>query len=93
MSLTLASHTHDGKGPFYHFPIFLIVFDHANACTSMHSLVKIHNNWFSKERWKCHIELLCINDKNKEKGHLRLAATLLLKGPVAFSNKIPNLKI
>ena len=24
--------------------MFLIVFDHANACASMHSLVEIHNN-------------------------------------------------
>ena len=28
---------------FHHFPMFVIVFDHANTCTSMHSLVEIHN--------------------------------------------------
>ena len=28
-----------------HFQVFLIVFDHGNACTSMHSLVEIHNIW------------------------------------------------
>ena len=29
---------------FHHFTMFFIVFDHANACASMHSLVKIHNS-------------------------------------------------
>ena len=29
---------------FDNFQAFFIVFDHVNACTSMHSLVEIHNN-------------------------------------------------
>ena len=28
---------------FHDFPVFFIVFDHANACASRHFLVKIHN--------------------------------------------------
>ena len=28
---------------FTHFRVFLIVFDHVNACASMHCLVEIHN--------------------------------------------------
>ena len=28
---------------FIHFQVFSIVFDHVNACASMHSLVEIHN--------------------------------------------------
>ena len=33
---------------YHHFWIFFIVFDHANACASMHSLVEIYNThmWF-----------------------------------------------
>ena len=30
----------------WNFVLFLIVFDHANACASMCSLVEIHNNWY-----------------------------------------------
>ena len=30
---------------FHNFQMFFIVFDHANACASMRSLVKIHNSW------------------------------------------------
>ena len=37
-----AYHVHDEKGTFSWFLMFFIVFDHANACTSMHSLVEIH---------------------------------------------------
>ena len=31
---------------FTHFTMILIVFDHANACASMRSLVEIHNTYF-----------------------------------------------
>ena len=35
---------------FTHFLMFLIIFDNANACASMRSLVKIHN--------RCHLTIL-----------------------------------
>ena len=45
MRLTWASHMHDGKGTFFHhFPMFSVDINHANACTSMRSLVEIHNS-------------------------------------------------
>ena len=44
MSLTWASCAQDEKGNFYSVLSFLIVFDHANTCASMRSLVEIHNN-------------------------------------------------
>ena len=31
---------------FYDFGMFLIIFNHVNACTSMRSLVEVHNNCF-----------------------------------------------
>ena len=43
MRLTWASCAHPEKVLFHHFQMFFIVFDHANACTSMHLLVQIHN--------------------------------------------------
>ena len=44
-SLLWASRAHDEKKYlFSHFWMFLIIFDHANACASMRSLVEIHNN-------------------------------------------------
>ena len=41
----LFHHVHERlmRGSCVHFPIFSIVFDHANACASMRSLVEIHN--------------------------------------------------
>ena len=30
---------------FHNFQLFFVGFDHANACASMRSLVKIHNSW------------------------------------------------
>ena len=37
------------KLPIDNFQAFVIVFDHVNACTSMHSLVEIHNRQVLKE--------------------------------------------
>ena len=36
---------------FDHFPMFFIVFNHANACASMHLLVEIHNIQIKSNFW------------------------------------------
>ena len=36
---------------FHHFPMFFIIFDHANSCASMHLLVEIHN----KRERRCYL--------------------------------------
>ena len=48
MRLTWASHANDEKVTFYHFWMFFIFFNHANACASMPLLVEIHNIIASK---------------------------------------------
>ena len=50
---TWASQTHNQKDTFSWFLIFSIVFDHANTCSSMHLLVKIHNTPQIEKLWKC----------------------------------------
>ena len=37
---------------FHHFPMFFIIFDHANSCASMHLLVEIHNKCCNLENEK-----------------------------------------
>ena len=46
VSYTSLSCTRWKKYFFHHFQIFYIVFDHANACASMRSLVEIHNTCY-----------------------------------------------
>ena len=36
---------------FHHFPMFFIIFNHANACASMCSLVEIHNIQIKSNFW------------------------------------------
>ena len=51
--LTFPSYTreaHEEKHFLTHFQVFLIVFDHGNACASMRLLVKIHKyTWITEE--------------------------------------------
>ena len=41
--------------------MFFIVFDHANACASMHSLVEIHNTCFNSRKLVSGQYLLTVN--------------------------------
>ena len=59
---------------FTHFTMILIVFDHANACASMRSLVEIHNTLPTlNQRLSCLYQHLTIST------NLILCLSLLLK--------------
>ena len=64
------------------FRAFFIIFDHANACASMHLLVEIHNIMLDRKA-----DLLLMvkcNDRKKVKTLVDLTTTLLVRPGVAL---------